>query len=198
MMCAIAIAIGNSYYQRGTARLAAMPPGEIDRLFPVAKVVEDKGRFRVTLRSRFVPIAEVAQRIGLDQLIANGDSLDRHQITFESYEQATLEELIAKWPIGDTRTADENRCAISGHVTNQDDRPAAGADITLLHASKPVGDGVVRRDGTFTISFDFQASSDYSLRITWAGSSQSHQMQTRTFAMAPGIQERLVRVRIRQ
>ena len=206
LICAIGITIGNAYYSRGTARLVNLPTKEIDRLFPKAKVTEDNGRFRVTLRSRYRPVAEVAQRIGLDQLIPDEDKSDRHEITFESYERAALEALTDEWPRGDIRSANKAHCVISGHITNQHDRPVAQASVTLFRATAAIGEGTTRGDGTFTIGFlksnqnDGMTRSDanYHLQIRWVNVSADHQMVTRSFTIMPDTQERLVRIRIRQ
>ena len=94
VLLAVVISAGNALVARTKAEIRTLTDRETDRLFPPAKIVEENGRFRVTVRSRFNTVAEVAELIGLNQLIANEEAQERHQITFESFESGALQELI--------------------------------------------------------------------------------------------------------
>ena len=198
LLCAIGIALGNAAYSRGKAKLIDLSPRDVEKLFPPAEIVEDNGRFRLTLRSRYQSIANVAKRLELNQLILNADALDRHQITFESYEREALQEVLSMWPKGDTRTADGNTFVVSGRVENQDNRALVEASVTLLRGDTVVGKGSTRRDGTFTISFEFTPSNRYQLRVDWPEVPRNGNMSTRHFAITNDTPERLVRIRVQQ
>ena len=198
-LLAMSLGIRNAIVSRAQASLFSFPDKEIPKLFPDPKVVEEKGRFRVTFRTRYRPVYDVARDIGLNQPIAEHDKSDAFQITFESFERDALEELIELWPSGDRPSRD---CVISGRVSDQDDRPLEEALVTLLMNGLSIGQGETRNDGTFS----FVLSSDQKriisrrclLRVEWQDASRDCQMDTPAFNLRTDQAERLLRVQIRR
>ncbi|MCA9217578.1 MAG: carboxypeptidase regulatory-like domain-containing protein [Planctomycetales bacterium] len=198
-LLAMSLGIRNAIVSRAQASLFSFPGKDIPKLFPDPKVVEENGRFRVTFRTRYRPVFEVARDIGLNQPIAEHDKSDAFQITFESYERGALEELIELWPGGDRPTPD---CVISGRVSDQNDRAVAEATVSLFMNGSWIGEGETRKDGTFSVrlaSCD-QRNSNHQclLRVKWQDASRDCQMDSPTFNLRADETERLLRVQVRR